>query len=40
MTANLYLTLVLFVFAGFGSILAWVDFSGRHLRPEPGLPKR
>ncbi|WP_293421928.1 hypothetical protein [Phreatobacter sp.] len=40
MTADLYLALVLFVFVAFGSVLAWVDFSGRHLRPKPGLPKK
>ncbi len=39
MTANLYLALVLFVFAGFGSVLAWVDFSGRHLRRQQAAPK-
>jgi hypothetical protein len=39
MTANLYLALVLFVFVGFGTVLAWVDFSGRHLRGPQGTPK-
>lgn len=33
MTQTAYLALVLFVFVGFGALLAWVDYSGRHLRP-------
>lgn len=38
MTQTLFLALVLFVFLGFGAVLAWVDLSGRHLRrPGPGL---
>jgi hypothetical protein len=39
MTANLYLALVLFVFVGFGTVLAWADFSGRDLRRQQDTPK-
>lgn len=40
MTADLYLALVLFVFVGFGATLAWVDFTGRHLRPKLGQQRK
>ena len=33
MTETMYLTLVLGVFCGFAATLAWVDFSGRSVRP-------
>jgi hypothetical protein len=33
MGETLFLGLILFVFVSFGAVLAWTDYSGRHLRP-------
>jgi len=40
MTETLFLGLVLVVFVGFGSALAWVDYTGKDLRPPIPGPKR
>ena len=39
MTETMYLALVLVVFVGFGSVLAWVDFSSKDARPPIPGPK-
>lgn len=39
MTETMYLALVLVVFVGFGSVLAWVDFAGKDVRPPIPGPK-
>jgi hypothetical protein len=39
MTETMFLGLVLVVFVGFGSALAWVDFSGKDVRPPIPGPK-
>jgi hypothetical protein len=33
MTETMFLSLVLFVFCGFGAVVAWVDYSTKDVRP-------